>query len=179
MRAWCEMLYHKVIYMYLFSCLHCTLAKKRYLSQVSLGEICKVTGKGFIIMIKILIQCVGKWGWHASSARCIAGICLWWMPRFDEVCLSLVGPVPLGIYNYIFISSEMVCLLIKALLWNGNPSGVCSRAVFWFRFGSSDEFFITELLVILISFSLSFLLFNTLSYLNFLSHFRAQIACQG
>lgn len=139
---------------FVFFYLHCILAEIWYLSQAFLGEICKVKGKGFTIIIKTLIQGVGKWDWHASSAWCVTGICLWWMPSFAEVCLSPVGPVPLWIYNYIFIRSEIVCLVIKALLWNVNPSGACSRTVVWFRFCSTDEFLITNLLVILISFSL-------------------------
>lgn len=144
----------------------CTVEEIWYLSRVSSGDIHKVKGKGFTIIIKLLSQGVGKWDWHSSSAWCVTGICLWWMPSFAEVCLSPVGPVPLWIGNYIFIRSEIVCLVIKALLWNVNPSGASSRTVVWFRFCSTNKFLITNPLVILISFSL---------FLAFLTHFLTSI----
>lgn len=124
-RVGCEMLcWTSLRYLFLFH-LYCTVAEMWSLSQVFLVEICKVKGKGFTILIKILITGVGKWDKHASSAWHVTGVCPWWLPSFAEVCLSPVGPVPLWIYNYIFIRSEIVCLVIKTLLWNVNPSGAC------------------------------------------------------
>lgn len=103
-----------------------SLWQKFSLSQVFLGEICKVE-RTFTIIIRILIHGVGKWDWHACSAWSVTGFCLWLMPTFTQVYLSPVGPVPLWIYNYIFIRSKIVCLVIRALLWNVNPSGSCSE----------------------------------------------------
>lgn len=43
-----------------------SLWQKFPLSQVFLGEISKVEGRAFTIIIRILIRGVGKWDWHAS-----------------------------------------------------------------------------------------------------------------
>lgn len=123
-KSWMQNIHHQLFWGILFFT-STSLWQKFSVSQVFLGEICQVEGRAFTVII--CIQGVGKWDWHDSSAWSVTRICLWWMPTFAQVCLSPVGPVPLWIYNYIFIRSEIVCLVIKALLWNVNPSGACSE----------------------------------------------------